>query len=770
MLKKFFFLLLVFCLAFNLHALKGNTSDTISKSYLVGLSLEELLDLNVNIGTVTPSTLNNIPVSATIISKEDIEMTPARNILDLIEVYVPGATFTNHWLGPRLGIRGVSGDQNTSYLLLLNGQNINMKTHNGPFYEIQNRDLNDIESIEIIRGPGSVTYGHGAIGGIINIKTLPDTITEKLQAGVGANGYYRYGNVFLKGGLAKDKWSLGYYTSINRSLGEKTPEYFYIDRAHGYGYGFMGLQWGNKGKGTPSPNFYGDYMDEPQVKAQLNFSYGDNLNIWARYSDITFIKQSQLSNSTEGYVSGGLLGKQFISVIEYKPVLTQWLNVSNNLGFLSQSNRDIALYNIDDAPIDDITQRNYSYSQNEVFYTGTLNFNLGDKLYAALGADLDYLYLAPEWGMGKEDFINSYPSPLRFAIYDTVASGFYQQYGSGTATYIEDKIDAYQYSIFSEIKYAPVSYLSILLSGRMDKHEFSDFAFSPRVAVVSKLNDKHTIKAIAQQAVRFPTLNELYAFNYYQDENVEPEIKKGVEGIYQYLITNSIYFETSVYYNSIDQIAWTSAGYPDVVGRFDLLGADLELKYKTEKTTGSVNYSFIHQQKWEPASSTEAYLTNIGIDSINVALPNYGVNRINNLPQHSLKFNLNHTFFNKFRFHGDARVCWGYGQTDMLNSFSYVHENYGTEITQEQMDRINEILDEYGYGKPSVTSNFALSFTPGFLPSSEIYFYAMNLFQYNHIRYVYQYWEEGNNRQYPRQVGFVKEPATISIKWILYVG
>jgi hypothetical protein len=42
--------------------------------------------------------------------------------------------------------------------------------------------------------------------------------------------------------------------------------------------------------------------------------------------------------------------------------------------------------------------------------------------------------------------------------------------------------------------------------------------------------------------------------------------------------------------------------------------------------------------------------------------------------------------------------------------------------------------------------------------------YAMNIFSINHVRYVYQYWEEVNNRQYPRQVGFVNEPRTFGMK------
>lgn len=119
------------------------------------MSFEELLNVYIILGTHTPSTLSELPVSVTRIDQNAIEVTPARNVLDLMEVYVPGVSFVNHWLGPRIGIRGVLGDQNTSYLLLLNGINMNMKTSHGPFFEIQNRDLNDIHSIEIIRGPGS---------------------------------------------------------------------------------------------------------------------------------------------------------------------------------------------------------------------------------------------------------------------------------------------------------------------------------------------------------------------------------------------------------------------------------------------------------------------------------------------------------------------------------------------------------------------------------------------------------------------------------------
>lgn len=740
-------------------------TDTISKSELFSMSLEELMQVEINIGTVTPTSLQQTPVSVTVIDKESIYMTPARNILDLIEIYVPGATFTNHWLGSRIGIRGVSGDQNTSFLLLLNGQNINMKTTNGASYEIQNRDLNDIESIEVIRGPGSVTYGAGAIGGIINIKTIPKE-QQKLSVGIEGNGTYRYGNIFVKGGVEKENWTLNYYTSINRSWGIKTPEFFYIDRAYGYGYGFVGWQWGNKGIGTPAPNFYGDYNSTPQLKAQISWKRKENLHFWARYSDYTYLKQSQATIIDDQVEYQGIYGKQFIATLEYTPIKSEKFNQDIAVGFLSQSNRDVAFYNLDNAALDDITQFSYSYAQNEWFINTTLNYNLKDHLHLALGGDFRYLYLGPEWGKDRDEFLNSFPAPLRFAVYDSTNSGFYQQYGDGIVTQVDNTIDGYQYAVFSEAKFFPLPSLTLLLSARVDKHEYSEFAFSPRAAIVAEINLKNTFKAIVQQAVRIPTFNELYTFNYIQGQNLKPEVKKGVELIYQYLATENLYLDVSAYYNTIDQIAWTMNNYPDVVGTFDLIGTDIELHYRNAKATGSISYSFIGQNQWDPVADADAFLTNIGVDSIQVQLTNYGVNRLNNFPQHSIKTYINYHLNNHVSIHADARLSWGYGQKDMLDSFAEVHENYGTEITLSEFEEMREVLYQYGYTKPSLTSNFSVNVKPKFLKSCEMQVYATNLFQINHIRYVYQYWEEGNNRQYPRQIGFIKEPTAVGFKFV----
>jgi len=68
-----------------------NAQERVGLEEILAMSLQELMGVTVAIGGITGMDLSRVPASVTIISREDIEMTPARNILDLLEVYVPGA-------------------------------------------------------------------------------------------------------------------------------------------------------------------------------------------------------------------------------------------------------------------------------------------------------------------------------------------------------------------------------------------------------------------------------------------------------------------------------------------------------------------------------------------------------------------------------------------------------------------------------------------------------------------------------------------------------
>lgn len=122
------------------------------------------------------------PASVSVINREQIKMSGARTLNELLTIYVPGFFTVEDQDDTIAGFRGFASDNNAKVLLLLNGQNMNTEYFWGPPDSIINgMNLEYIERIEVIRGPGSVTLGQGALLGVINI------ITKKGETNPGVN-------------------------------------------------------------------------------------------------------------------------------------------------------------------------------------------------------------------------------------------------------------------------------------------------------------------------------------------------------------------------------------------------------------------------------------------------------------------------------------------------------------------------------------------------------------------------------------------------------
>jgi len=739
--------------------------DTVKAKDLIHLSFEELMNIQIETGTLTSIKRSKVPVVLTVITHEDIKNTPARNLLDLLEVYVPGGSFTNHWLGPRIGMRGVMSDQNNSYLLIVNGENMNLQYENGPFFEIMNRDLSDIEKIEIISGPGSVTYGPGAIGGVISITTKNAQNADKASVGIAHDFTYRYSNINGSISTKKKKFSALLSGSMSTSDGIENPEFYYIDRAYGYGYGYMSDTWGNKGLGTPAPNFYADFQNRPEIKAQLDIDFLKEFEFWARYTSFSFIKQQQETSSQEGPAFPGYYGQQFTSSLRNNHVFSEKVSLLSSAGFQSQSIGDIQLYQGANKPFDDITQRNNSFSENKFNVRSLLSYQPNAKLELAFGVEYNYWFYRTEWGKAENTFLMDFAPPVNFAVLDS-SSGFYAQYNQyGIVTQVESPINAHQISGFYELNYLPAKNTTLLFSGRMDKHNLAEVAFSPRIAVIQQINKNNYLKLIAQQSVRLPNFRELYALDFASEPAPSPEQLRGIELIYSSILWHELSLNLSVFYQSVNQIGWTDNDRSEVIGEFNTAGFETDLSYKLNNFNIALNYTYIKQLKWDPEYAFYAYLSNIGTDSLDIPMVDAGINRINNFPQHQLKLITSYKFNKSFYVHFNARFATKYGQVDMLDMFSSVHNNYGDDRTQQEMNDIYSDVTNKGYSQPSFTSNISVSYNfklgdVKLVLSS----WVMNLVSVNHIRYVYQYWEEGDNRQYPRQVGFVEEPRTFGLR------
>ncbi|MBE9469172.1 MAG: TonB-dependent receptor [Bacteroidetes bacterium] len=763
--KKIIKCILFSCLIFlSIKSSGQEFSDTLKAKDLVQLSFEELMNVQIKTGTLLSIKRSKVPSALTVITREEIENTPARNLVDLLEVYVPGGSFTNHWLGPRIGIRGVMSDQNNSFLLIVNGENMNSQYEKGSFFEIINRDLSDIEKIEIISGPGSVTYGSGAIGGIISITTKNAKTSDKINIGVAHNLTYRYSLINSNFSVKKKKFSVYMFGSIGTSEGIKNPKFYYVDRAHGYGCGYMSETWGYKGLGTPAPNFYADFQHRPEIKIQLDIDFLDEFKFQSRYTNFSFIKLQQKINSEEGPAFPGFYGQQFSLSLNNKHNFSKKTKLESNIGFQSQNHGEIYLWQRDNKPFNDITQRRYSFSENQIHLRSILTYEPFDKLKMAIGTEYRYWFYGTEWGKAKNSFVMNFAPTVNFAVLDS-SSGFYSQYNKyGIVTLIDDPINANQISGFYEFNYMPFKNTTILFSGRIDKHNLAKMAFSPRIAFIQQLNKNNFLKLIAQQSVRLPNFRELYAIDFASEPTPEPERLRGIELIYSSVFLENFSVNLSTYCQSVNQIGFTEKNRSEIIGEFNTAGFESKLSYKLNNFNIALNYTYIKQLKWDPEYDFNTYISNIGIDSLDIPIIDAGKNRINNFPQHQLKLITSYKINKSLYVHFNARFASKYGQADMLNMFMSAHDNYGSLETQQEMSNIyNDLLDK-GYSKSSFTSNISASYSfklgnVNLVLSS----WVMNLFAVNNIRYVYQFWEEGNNRQYPRQVGFVEEPRTFGI-------
>jgi iron complex outermembrane recepter protein len=134
-------------------------------------SLEDLMNIEVTSVSKTKETLSRTASAVFVISPEDISRSGARNIPDLLRM-VPGMDVSqindNTWA---ISARGFNGRFSNELLVLLDGRPLYTQTFGGVFWEVLELPLDDIERIEVIRGPGGSIWGSNAVNGVINIIT-----------------------------------------------------------------------------------------------------------------------------------------------------------------------------------------------------------------------------------------------------------------------------------------------------------------------------------------------------------------------------------------------------------------------------------------------------------------------------------------------------------------------------------------------------------------------------------------------------------------------
>jgi iron complex outermembrane receptor protein len=462
------------------------------------------MDTVVVTASRSQSTIKEMPLHTTIVSREEIEKSPAQNVDQLMR-NVPGMNFTavpaalSDPTGHQTRMRGLG---NAKVLVLLDGVPIH-----DPFYlttQWYKVPLSNIERIEVLRGGNSSLWGNMAVAGVVNIVTrrVRDNAGE-LTVSAGNHGTSDLS--VSKGLVVSDVLGLSLFAEAYHTDGyQLTPGAFLYRFPHKAPVKADNRNIQLKADVTVSPDLKGYLRVGYHIQdQQISYQYGRNLqknpdlaaqverklpgnanlqaNAWAQY-----LRFDKLNGNT-CYYQGG----------------TTCLTSSSAALTPAQVNNDVVQFYTQQGALR-YRERGASLIYSSRFKSPVYN----------LLAGLDYRHLSAEDG---ELFFNTPVAPAApQGRFDSSTQG------EGAQTFT---------GVFAQAKYLPVQALDITLSARLDRYEIGDrfntrtlasgattggplpdsskTAFNPSLAARYDLNDAWSVRAAAYKAFRAPGFNNL---------------------------------------------------------------------------------------------------------------------------------------------------------------------------------------------------------------------------------------------------------------------
>ncbi|MGA1870699.1 MAG: TonB-dependent receptor plug domain-containing protein [bacterium] len=194
------------------------------------MSLEELKQVTIISVLKTPQKLSEATSAITVITQDEIRRSGATSIPELLRS-VPGLhvaqTDSSTWA---VSARGFTGRTANKLLVLMDGRSLYTPLFSGVYWNVQDTVFEDIERIEVIRGPGAALWGANAVNGVINIitKKAEDTQGGLVSSGFG-NEERRFGTLRYGEKLGKDAYGRMYLKYFEKDAYWKSPSIW--DRA-----------------------------------------------------------------------------------------------------------------------------------------------------------------------------------------------------------------------------------------------------------------------------------------------------------------------------------------------------------------------------------------------------------------------------------------------------------------------------------------------------------------------------------------------------------
>lgn len=426
--------------------------------------------------------VSDAAVSISVIDRKTIETSGARNIPEVLRL-VPGMQvgYSGNEFGdePRYVVtyHGHSDQYSKQMQVLIDGRSIYDPFFGGINWKAIPININDIERIEVSRGPNMATYGANAFQAAINIitRTAVEDQGSFVQSNLGSNGItdvsYRFGG---------QNGNLDYRitaSSYNDDGMDSANQFDYIDDTH-----------------SNNIDYRLDYQLNDRNTLSYQGGYGENRQQADRNHEAPLPTQRTIEN---------LRFFQFI----------KWENIIDS---------------------DNTVQLQYYYNLNDKedrYLSNQIDPGFGlDPFILDIDADIK----SERHNLEFTHFL--YPDENLKLIWGLVAQADFVK--SALFLGSEETVAHKQYRGFATVEWNITDNNIINIGGLIEKHDLSDAAFSPRVSFIHAFNQQHKVRIGISQAFRGPFIFETTADQNYSQELTAGGAPVGVTLFEQVLLGN----------------------------------------------------------------------------------------------------------------------------------------------------------------------------------------------------------------------------------------
>lgn len=498
------------------------------------MSLEELMNIPITVASTKALTTRESPGIVTLITSDEIAASGARDLIDVLR-QVPGFEFGVDVQGTvGLGLRGNWGHEG-KILILWDGMEMNERSfattalgHHFP--------LEQIDRIEIIRGPGSAMYGGYAELGVINITSKKG---KALQGGMVSATY----------GQMKETYGR---REVNAMIGKSKDDFSYDVKF-------------TLGEGTRSDKTYTDIYGD-------SYDMADNSHLKNRMANAG-IKYKGL-NARVLYEDYTIFQRDLFDAIMPEDVEMKFKSIHADVK-----------YDITPSPKLTITPR--------IRYKSQQPWMSNDKIAAELDAgDYGGVFSDKEVKQTLAEVVVQ--ADVSEAVNLTGGVQYYQDKGTTVATHPYDitgttGVDFNNFSAYGQGLFK-LSFANITLGACFNNHEQFGSSFVPRIGL-TKVVDKFHAKLLFSQAFRAPSIQ-----NIDPNPTIKPEVTTVFEIETGYQVSSNILLVANFYNISIDDpIVYfyddSGEGYKNY-DKGGTVGAEAEIRFKSSIGNFSLNYSY----------------------------------------------------------------------------------------------------------------------------------------------------------------------------------